>query len=162
MATSTFHQWAARIGSIIPGYTGYAERSDKRNADKIFRVGVAGLLRQAARSVEAYQADVMRKERTTDAMLAEQVRQRIQLLADKVEFARYGASGLFSAQEIREAELERIHALDHQVAECASSILTNSEAHLTTSILALSALLRACADLEKGLQERDAFIQQHK
>ena len=162
MATSTFHHWAARIGSIIPGYTGYAERSDKRNADKVFRMGVAKLLREAVKAVEGYQAVLMRKGQVADAVQCEEVRQRIQLLADRVEFARYGASGLFSAQEIRAAELERIHALDHQVAECASSILTNSEAHLTTSTLALPALLRACADLEKGLQERDTFIQQHK
>jgi hypothetical protein len=52
--------------------------------------------------------------------------------------------------------------MDLEIATAASAILTHAGAHLADSTLAWPALTHACSDLDKALQARDTFIQQHK
>ena len=101
-----------RLGDKIPGFRGFQNRELRRDVDKLQREHIAGeigrlktVLRDKARAYTdggqiALLGPFDRLDRQLDG------------LSQSVRFADYGASGLFDAVKIGEAELERLYAFD--------------------------------------------------
>jgi hypothetical protein len=106
-----------KLGEKIPGYRGFQDRELRRDVDKLQREHLAaeigrlkGAVRDKARSyTDAGQIGALngfdRAERQLDG------------LAQTVRFADYGASGIFDAVKVGEAELQRLYEFDLSVLE---------------------------------------------
>jgi len=101
-----------KLGEKIPGYRGFQDRELRRDVDRLQREHLSselgrlkGVLRDRARSyTDAGKIGALtgfdRLDRQLDG------------LSQAVRFADYGATGLFDAVKIGEAELERVYQFD--------------------------------------------------
>lgn len=113
-----------RLGDKIPGFRGFQDRELRRDVDKLQREHIAGEigrlktgLRDKARAyTDAGQIALLgpfdRLDRQLDG------------LSQSVRFADYGASGLFDAVKIGEAELSRLYEFDLSLLEDLAALKT--------------------------------------
>lgn len=101
----------------IPGYTGYAEREERRAADKELREAIAA----------AFQSQVDRLVRVQERLLArgdfatleqlDKARARLQHLAERIRTASYGYTGFFDrTRHFELPELDRLYTFDLELA----------------------------------------------
>lgn len=104
-----------RLGEKIPGFRGFQDRELRRDVDKMQREHIAGELGRL-------KADLRDRARSyTDAgQIAalggfDRLDRQIDGLSQAIRFSDYGASGLFDAVKIGEAELQRLYEFDLSV-----------------------------------------------
>ena len=114
-----------RLGDKIPGFRGFQDRELRRDVDKLQREHIAGeigrlktALRDRARAyTDAGQIALLgpfdRLDRQLDG------------LSQTVRFADYGATGLFDAVKIGEAELQRLYEFDLSLLEDVAALRTD-------------------------------------
>lgn len=101
-----------RLMDRIPGFRGFQDRELRRDVDKLQREHMAGevqglkvRLRDRARDyTDAGQIGVLDRFERLD--------RRLDGLAQSIRFADYGATGLFDAVKVGEAELRRLYEFD--------------------------------------------------
>lgn len=150
----------------IPGYGGYKEKELRRDADKLLRDHIYGVLSEQRRRIEDIQAGLGVEQ----IELVEQIgtaRRRLQTLADTVHTAAAGYAGLFDAVRIKEEELDALYSFDNgllaeseAIAACVDSLqaaIDNGEAisgairDLTETITRLQDLYSRRRDVLVGL-----------
>jgi hypothetical protein len=105
------------VGSLIPGYRGYAEREGRRQCDKILRDEMSLKLYQNEKSLESMiETSISIKDFNTMNNL-EKYRKKINTLTSKIKHAPYGNSGFFSDSQLKENELFTIYQKDFEIAE---------------------------------------------
>jgi len=84
-----------KIGSLIPGYRGYADRDSRRNCDKLLRNEIAKeILGNESVINEKIKQEV--KDKNFDALQdLEERRQSLRSLSEKIKYAPYGESSFF-------------------------------------------------------------------
>lgn len=112
-----------KIGSLIPGYKGYAGRDGRRNCDKILRDSVANTLSQAEKELNLTLIQLIKLKDTEKVEDFEELRKQTNTLISKVKFAPYGVSSYFADNQIKEEELEKIYQFDLELAEVSHQIL---------------------------------------
>lgn len=145
-----------KIGSIIPGYQGYAEREDRRNCDKLLRDKIAKNISKVEKelnikisnAIEAGDMDQMRK--------IEKCRKELNTLNSKVKYASYGASSFFSYKKIKEEELANIYLMDMELAASVKD-LVNTVTHLKAEEMGLY-----INSIESNLDQRNNYIKEYK
>jgi len=115
-----------RLGDKIPGFRGFQDRELRRDVDKLQREHVSGEIGR----VKAVLRDKARAY-TDGGQIAllgpfDRLDRRLDGLAQSVRFADYGASGLFDAVKIGEAELERLYAFDLSLLEELAALRTEA------------------------------------
>ena len=145
-----------KIGSLIPGYRGYAERDGRRNCDKLMRNNIA----EEITKCESFLNDRMKTEIKNKKMDSlqdlEECRQKLNTLSEKIKYAPYGESSFFGESQIQEDELQNIYKLDHDILLSIKKIyaeITNSE--ITDVLLFINSL-------NSMLDDRNNFIKEHK
>lgn len=106
-----------KIGSLIPGYRGYAERDGRRNCDKLLRVSLSDkitgmekvLYERINEAIKTKDKDLMRS--------LEDCRKQLNTFNSKVRYAPYGETSFFADGQIKEDELGNIYQLDLDLAE---------------------------------------------
>ena len=101
-----------KIGSLIPGYTGYSERDSRRNCDKQLRFRLSNklekceniLIERMKLAISESDKDFMRK--------IENCRKKLNTISSKLNYAPYGASGFFSDEKIENDTLEKVYTFD--------------------------------------------------
>ena len=145
-----------KIGSLIPGYKGYAERDGRRNCDKQLR---------SILSLKLFECENILVNRINEAITnsnkplmrkIEVCRKSINTTQSKVNYAPYGESGFFSDQQIKEDELIKIYHFDLDMAEVVCEIENIILEHDTESIM------RKLSELDNVLRSRNQFIREHK
>lgn len=141
-----------RLGTLIPGYTGYAERDTRRGNDKKLRTSICATLE----TCEGLLGEKLRiaGERGGRELLAslEQCRTRLLGVTARIQFAPYGASSFFSTEQIKSPELARIYELDQDIfliAQTLSDSTTTGDPKAIRNQLDL---------LESAVERRSAFI----
>lgn len=109
-----------KLVAKIPGYKGYKEKEMRREADKLLRDHIYGVLTEQRRHIEEIQGN-LGIEHIENVEKIGTARRRLQTLADTVHTAAYGYSGLFDAVKVKEEELDALYAFDED-------LLTQSEA----------------------------------
>lgn len=107
--------WLERLGDKIPGYRGFQDRELRRDVDRSLREHLAaelgrlkGILRDHSRGwVDAGKLGALNGFDRLDRQLDG--------LSQAIRFSDYGASGLFDAVKIGEAELQRLYEFDLSV-----------------------------------------------
>jgi hypothetical protein len=140
-----------KLLSYIPGFSGYIERQNRRDADKVLRDTVA-------RRFEEYwsRASNLQVELVSSGMIKyvddmEKAALALRTFIDKITTAARGYSGLFDAVKINEKELEAIYQFDvafFTLGDQVSSALDNVEASLSDEA-ALPAAIRNLTTLAR-------------
>jgi hypothetical protein len=146
-----------KLVSLIPGFSGYVERQNRRDADKLVRETVARRFNELWKRISALQADLVNAGKIEIVDDLEKAALQLRTFIDKVSTASRGYSGLFDAVKINEKELEQLYNFDLAFFDLADQVghgLDNVEASLGDDN-ALPAAIRNLTSL--GRQAVDTF-----
>ncbi len=145
-----------KIGSLIPGYRGYAERDGRRNCDKLLRVGLADKL-SIVESVLYDRINQAVKIKDKQQMRSlEDCRKQLNTFNSKIRFAPYGETSFFGDTQIKDEELLKIYLLDLELAEHINALSLNA---LDIGITELISLINRA---KESLQKRNNYIKEFK
>ena len=145
-----------KIGSLIPGYRGYAERDGKRNCDKQLRSILSSKLIECENTLVNRINEAITNSDKPLMRKIEVCRKLINTTQSKINYAPYGESGLFSDQQIKEDELMKIYHFDLDMAEVVCEIENIILEHNIESIM------KKLSELDNVLRSRNQFIREHK
>ena len=145
-----------KIGSLIPGYRGYAERDGRRNCDKLLRNKISEEIIKCETTLNARLKTEVKINNLDSLQDLEECRQKLNTLSDKIKYAPYGESSFFGESQIKEDELQKIYQLDHDIL-----LFTNTfQDDIPTSEIA--DILLFIDSLTSMLEGRNNFIKDHK
>ena len=122
-----------KVASFIPGFSGYVERQNRRDADKLLRDTVARRFEEHGRRVSQLQSDMVSSGMITFVDDMEKAAIQLRTFVDKIKTAPRGYAGLFDAVKINEKELEAIYQFDAAFFDLSDQVghaLDNVEASL--------------------------------
>jgi len=122
-----------KLVGFIPGFNGYVERQNRRDADKLLRDTVARRFEEQWKRASNLQADLVSNGMISQVADMEKTSIKLRTFIDKISTAPRGYSGLFDAVKINEKELEAIYQFDaafFDLAEQIARALDNVEASL--------------------------------
>jgi len=156
-----------KIMLALPGFNGYQQREQRREADRIVRDHIHDVLKRSRNDLGSC------LQALTDAKATELVEPmnrliaRVDRVAEKVNHASYGYSGFFDAVKIEELELDRMLDYDTQlmgVARKFSESAAGFKVELAQNKLedarnAQQALESAIANMETVFDQRKEIIE---
>ena len=98
-----------KIGSLIPGYRGYAERDSRRNCDKLMRNNIADEITKCESFINDRIKTEVKNNKLDSLQDLEECRQKLNTLSEKIKYAPYGESSFFGDSQIKEDELQNIY-----------------------------------------------------
>ena len=101
-----------KLASYIPGFGGYVERQNRRDADKLLRDTVARRFEEQWRHTSQLQEDMVGNGMITYVDDMEKAAIQLRTFIDRISTAPRGYSGMFDAVKINEKELEAIYQFD--------------------------------------------------
>lgn len=106
-----------KIASKIPGFSGYMERSRRREADQILRQTIANRLEDTRLQLSNAQQDLSRDiiKAIDHAEPLGRADTRLMGLVGKIKDAPQGYAGFFDAVKVKEEDLARIYAFDESM-----------------------------------------------
>jgi len=140
-----------KLMSYIPGFNGYIERQNRRDADKLLRDTVARRFDEQWKRASQIQTDMVSNGQIAFVDDMEKAAINLRTFIDKISTAPRGYSGLFDAVKINEKELEAIYQFDaafFDLAEQVGRALDNVEASLGDEA-ALPAAIRNVTSLAR-------------
>ena len=133
-----------KLASYIPGFGGYIERENRRDADKVLRDTVARRFEEQWKRVSQLQSDLVSNGMIAYVDDMEKAAIKLRTFIDKITTAPRGYSGLFDAVKINEKELTAIYQFDAAFFDLAEQVgrgVDNVEASLADEA-ALPAAIR--------------------
>ena len=140
-----------KLISYIPGFGGYVNRQNRRDADKLLRDTVARRFEEQWRRASQIQTDMVSNGQIALVDDMEKAAIQLRTFIDKITTAPRGYSGLFDAVKINENELQAIYQFDaafFDLAEQVAHALDNVEASLGDQA-ALPAAIRNVTSLAR-------------
>ena len=122
-----------KLLSYIPGFSGYIERQNRRDADKILRDTVARRFEELWGRASNLQVEIVNNGMIKYMDDMERAALALRTFIDKISRAARGYSGVFDATKINEKELEAIYQFDvafFTLGDQVSGALDNVEASL--------------------------------
>ena len=144
-----------KLASYIPGFSGYIERENRRDADKVLRETVARRFEEQWKRVSQLQSDLVSNGMIAYVDDMEKAAIKLRTFIDKLTTAPRGYSGLFDAVKINEKELTSIYQFDAAFFDLADQIThgvdnveasLNDEAALPAAIRNIVALSRLAVE----------------
>ena len=145
-----------KIGSLIPGYKGYAEREGRRNCDKILREGIVTKLTEAEKILYEKMSEALKQKDKELMKTIEETRKEVNTFSSRVKFAPHGATAFFTDGQIREDELFSIYQIDLDLAESVENLRNN------VSTLPLSEIKKMLITSQEILGKRNSYINEFK
>lgn len=150
-----------KIGSKIPGFSGYMERDSRRSADKLLREEIARRYEEQWNRLSGIQNDLLGSGGLEHVDEVEGAAVKLRTFIDQIKTASYGYSGFFDAVKVNEAELAKLYEFDNSLLENVSQIaaaVDNLEASLGSdglpaAIRHLNRLAAECNDTFNRRQE---------
>lgn len=140
-----------KLASYIPGFGGYVERQNRRDADKLLRDTVARRFEEQWKRASQIQTDMVSNGLIAYVDDMEKAAIQLRTFIDKITTAPRGYSGMFDAVKINEKELESIYQFDYaffDLGEQVGRALDNVEASLGDEA-ALPAAIRNVTSLAR-------------
>lgn len=122
-----------KLASFIPGFNGYVERQNRRDADKLVRETVARRFTELWKRASNLQVDLVNTGKIEYVDDMEKAAIQLRTFIDKISTAARGYSGMFDAVKINEKELAALYDFDlafFTLADQIASGLDNVEASL--------------------------------
>lgn len=114
------------IGSLIPGYNGYAEREGRRNCDKVLRDSISNELLKIEKIINDRVLSSISEKNKEQAKQLDENKKSVNTFSTKVKYAAHGQSPLFSDSQIKEDELLQIYKIDLELLEKINDLKSNS------------------------------------
>lgn len=140
-----------KLMSYIPGFGGYVNRQNRRDADKLLRDTVARRFEEQWKRTSQLQSDMVSNGMIAYVDDMEKAAIQLRTFIDKISTAPRGYAGLFDAVKINEPELEAIYQFDAAFFDLAEQVrrgLDNVEASLADEA-ALPAAIRNVVSLAR-------------
>lgn len=150
-----------KIGRLIPGYTGYAIRDEKRNTDKKTREFIALSIQQSESLIVQHQKELLTKSELLQMKEWETVRKLLNTLYSKIKNTPYGESSFFSENQLKEEELDMIYSFDLEISE-KTTLISKTIQEEIDEILSVVFILKQIRDIETLIIDRLNFINQYK
>ena len=145
--------WLGRLASKIPGFSGYMERSRRREADQMLRDTIANRLEQTRLALSNVHQDL-----SSDIILAMDYAEplgradnRLMGLIGKSKEAPQGYGGFFDAVKVDENDISRLYQFDANMLDYAEAIEAN--------VTALQATISGDGNVREQIRALDASIQ---
>ncbi len=122
-----------KLLSKIPGFSGYIERSNRRQADQILRQAVAQRYEDQWQRISGLQRDLISTGGIAYVDDMEAAAIKLRQFIDRVRTASYGYSGFFDAVKINEEELAQVYQYDLALLDAADE-LKNAVDNVETSM----------------------------
>jgi len=106
-----------RLAHNIPGYTGYKNKEDRREADKQLRSVLAQRFQEQRDRLAEVQRQLTETGRLASIVSLERSMMKMQLIIDRVRTAAYGYSGFFDSIKVHEQQLEALQKFDEALTE---------------------------------------------
>lgn len=150
-----------KIGTLIPGYKGYAARDEKRNDEKKFREELSRIIKQAETLIEKHQQQQIKTGEMNFCKEWEIARKSVNTIYTKVKNATYGESSFFSNNQIKETELDEIYNIDYEMAERVHLIFKTADADIN-EVMSPGLIINQVKEIDNILNQRTTFINRHK
>lgn len=140
-----------KLLSFIPGFGGYVERQNRRDADKLLRDTVAQRFEEQHKRASQLQTELVSAGKIEFVDDMEKATIKLQTFIDKISRAPRGYAGFFDAVKVNEKELEAIYQFDaafFDLAEQVGRAIDNVEQSLGDDA-ALPAAIRNLATLAR-------------
>lgn len=140
----------------IPGFKGYFEMVDRRQADKVLREVIADRFQVQWTRLSAIQRDMVKAGKIDLIDDLEEASIKLRTFVDRVKTASYGYTGFFDAIKLNEAELTQLYQYDLtmvQLGDDVSAAIDNLEVSIDTD--GFPAALRNT--VQKAQDSIDAF-----
>jgi len=111
-----------KIGSKIPGFSGYIDRQERRNSDKLLRDTIAKRVMEQHKRVSELQVELINEGEIASVDDVERAALRLQTFADRIRTATRGYSSVFEAVKIDEDALNKILAYDNALLDMTDTI----------------------------------------
>ncbi len=157
------HKFENLVGKV-PGYAGYKQKEQRREADKLLRLHVARQYEEQLRRLNEVQYALTGRGRLASIITLERAVMKLQLLIDRIKTASYGYAGLFDAIKVDEEVLDRLYdfdlAMPEGVGELSALLVKLSEAAEAEATTAAEAndLVAALERLNTTFSERHDVI----
>lgn len=155
-----------QLASIIPGFGGYLQKEDRRNADKLLRLHLARQLDEQRSRLNSLTLQLAGSGNLKAVGDLDRAMLRLQTLIDKVKTATYGHSGFFDAVRIQEAQLDAIYTYDNSILQ-GVPLLGNAISSLSKAIeskegidAAIGGVVAAVDQLSTAWNQRQEVILQ--
>lgn len=139
-----------KLLDIIPGYKGYREREQRRDADKLLRAHLVGLIDGIRQKLTSYQRQMSADKQFKPVSDLDRVARRLTHARDRLDHAPYGYAGFLDAAQVNEAELDRMYDYDMALRDILAQIETAADKVIDASEADFAAILR---DLGKEIEE---------
>jgi len=145
----------------IPGFKGYFEKQNRREADKILRETVANRFEEQWKRISSVQRDLISAGGLEHITELEGSALKLRQFIDRIRRASYGYAGFFDAVKINEDELSKVYTYDLSLFNMADDVgraVDNIESSLETdglpaAIRNLKTLSQQCLDAYNLRQE---------
>ena len=144
-----------RLISMVPGFSGYVNRENRRAADKLMRDAIANRFEEQWKRLSNVQADLVAAGKIEYVDDLEKGGIQIRTFTDKIRTAPRGYAGVFDAVKINEKELEQLYNFDLAFLDLATDIgrgIDNVEASVADEA-ALPAAIRNVITLSRQVVE---------
>ena len=111
-----------RILHKIPGFSGYLDRQNRRDADKLLRETIAARFEELWQSVSRLQTEFIRSGDIAQVDDLEAAAIKLRTFADRISRATYGYSSLFEAVKINQEELSQLYSYDASLLDLVDEI----------------------------------------
>jgi len=155
-----------KIMLVVPGFSGYKKREQRREADKIIRNFLHSKLQEARNDLQDVYTAVAESEQSKELEQIDKLLAVFDRVSERVNHASYGYSGFFDAIKIEEPELDRMIAFDTQLVDGAKGLAERVK-NVKTAVDAkrfenfgegLSELRKAVEDFDRTFDERKEAI----
>jgi len=150
--------------SKIPGYAGYKQKEQRREADKLLRLYVARQYEEQLKRLGDVQYTLTSRGRLASIVTLERASTKLQLLIDRLKTASYGYAGLFDAIKVDEEKLDKLYEFDQtmldgvsQISALLDKLAEAAEAEASTSAES-NDLVKTCESLNNTFSHRQDVI----
>lgn len=145
-----------KLGSLIPGYSGYAERNNRRQSEKLLRDKICMAIYSCEKVMANNIAAVIKIKENDQIADLEECRKKLKTLGDKIHFAPYGESAFFSNEQLKEDELLNIYQIDLAILEKVNEFKKEiSDLDVRTVLLKLN-------EIDESFVARNEYIKEFK
>ena len=145
-----------KLGSLIPGYKGYAERNNRRQSEKLLRDRLYQVISSCEKVISNKIAESIKIKNFNPINELEECRKKLNTLGDKIQYAPYGESAFFSNEQLKEDELLNIYQKDLALLEKLTDFCKEIPDLDTITVL------QKISELEKSFTARNEYIKEFK
>lgn len=144
----------------IPGYRGYAEKEERRSADKELREATAAAFSSQVIRISRLQEQMVERGEFDSLELLDRAITRLQHLADRIRTATYGFGGFFDLNQVDDAALERLYSFDLALTKGVEQLgdLIAQVGQYTSTSTAVAALRDKIDDLHATFDQRSQLL----